>query len=109
MRIARTAPSARRVSRTLQRLLSDLYRTEPLEQRILLSADPVGAILQMSVGDRTADPGFGADAGETIVSWEEVSRGSMGAAAPSAAATDFPVDGAAFDASASQAMLTASG
>jgi DNA-binding transcriptional ArsR family regulator len=97
MRISKNRANAKRVSRPLQRLLRELYRSEPLEQRILLSADPVAAIVQFPAADRIPDRDFGADSALTVISWETVAgKSSVEAPSPGSAA-ELAMDGAAFD------------
>jgi len=99
MRNPRTAQKPPRISKTLERLLRNLYRTEPLEQRILLSADPVAALIQQP--ERDGDAMLVADPGAMVIAWDEISRGATaGGSVPAdeQETTDFPVDQAAFDA-----------
>ena len=87
---SRTGAHLPRMSSALRRLLRGLYQAEPLEQRILLSADPAAAISQLF-------DGAGQDA--TVVAWEELSRRPAveeAMAAGDAPAESFSVDQAAF-------------
>jgi hypothetical protein len=103
MHNARNRSTGPRLSRTLQRMLRNVYQAEPLEQRILLSADPAAAVSQMLWPE--ADVGQTALADATVIAWEDVAgtRSSELAVGGDALRADsFSVDGAAFDAVMSQ-------
>ena len=87
-----------RISRSLHRLLRNIYQAEPLEQRVLLSADPAAAVSQLLWQE--GDTGMTALADATVVAWEEVARPGSSEAAAGADATgpeSFSVDVAAYD------------
>ena len=97
-RSIRKQPGGPRVSRSLQRLLRNIYQAEPLEQRILLSADPAAAVSQMLWPEGHAGQTALADA--TVIAWEDVAGSGSSeqvVGAEGAGPGSFAVDGAAFD------------
>jgi hypothetical protein len=103
MHHTKNRPTGPRLSRPLQRLLRNVYQAEPLEQRILLSADPAAAVSQMLWPE--ADAGQTALADATVIAWEDVAgtrSSELAVGADALRAESFSVDGAAFDAVMSQ-------